>query len=249
VATVGGLVVLFGGQADPSTYLNDTWTFDGTTWTQVSIDNPPPVRAYASVATLDGQMIVFGGYANSTMLGDTWTFDGYSWSAVQVTNPPPARTTGAMARLGESVVLFGGQGAPGFLNDTWVFDGADWTQVQTSNTPAPRYDPSMSAAQGQVVLFGGYGGCTDTSTCSSLLNDTWTFDGTNWTAVSGITSPPPARAWASMTAVHSQIVLFGGNGTGGDMNDAWVFDGASWSAINLTGAPARDSASLAFLPN
>src|SRR5258708_38681331 len=36
-----GPVVLFGG-ASVDALLNDTWTFDGTSWTQVSISNPPP---------------------------------------------------------------------------------------------------------------------------------------------------------------------------------------------------------------
>lgn len=50
MATLGNEVVLFGGNGGYS--LTDTWTFDGTSWTQVSISSPPPARIAPSMATL-----------------------------------------------------------------------------------------------------------------------------------------------------------------------------------------------------
>jgi hypothetical protein len=43
---------------------------------------------------------------------------------------------------------------------------------------------AYDAATGQLVLFGGFVGGT-------YLNDTWTWDGTNWTQQNPTTSPSP----------------------------------------------------------
>jgi Galactose oxidase, central domain len=45
-----GKVIMFGG-SDANGYLNDTWTFDGVTWTQVMAESPPPARAAAKWPT------------------------------------------------------------------------------------------------------------------------------------------------------------------------------------------------------
>src|ERR1700704_997407 len=42
-------VVLFGG-LDSSTYLNDTWTFDGVTWTHETTAVAPPGRVVGAMA-------------------------------------------------------------------------------------------------------------------------------------------------------------------------------------------------------
>src|SRR5512140_329297 len=71
---VSGKVVLFGGY-DATTYLSETWAFDGTTWTRESPPVSPPPRAAASMAydAVTGQLVMFGGYDGTSYLGDTWT--------------------------------------------------------------------------------------------------------------------------------------------------------------------------------
>src|ERR1700755_3072494 len=44
-----GKIIMFGG-FDGAGYLNDTWVFDGITWTQAATDTPPPARAAAQMA-------------------------------------------------------------------------------------------------------------------------------------------------------------------------------------------------------
>ena len=39
---------MFGGDSG-TTYLNDTWSFDGTTWTQIATQSAPPARAAAQM--------------------------------------------------------------------------------------------------------------------------------------------------------------------------------------------------------
>src|SRR5437773_2395211 len=79
-----------------------------------------------------------------------------------------------------------------------------------SSPPAPRLYSAMAydAAHGQVVLFGGYS-CT--LVCGPA-NDTWVWDGTNWTQKSPANSPP-VRAYHTMAydAARARVTLFGGN--------------------------------------
>lgn len=51
-------LVMFGG-FNGSTYLNDTWTFNGATWTQV--DTPIAPSAF-----------LFGGQFGNAQMSDTW---------------------------------------------------------------------------------------------------------------------------------------------------------------------------------
>ncbi len=74
---VRGKIVLFGGY-DASTYLSETWTFNGSTWTKENPSTSPPPRA-ASVMAYDGptqQIVMFGGFDGVNRLGDTWIWDG-----------------------------------------------------------------------------------------------------------------------------------------------------------------------------
>src|SRR5215469_17083128 len=45
---VSGKIIAFGG-FDGAGYLNDTWSFDGTTWTQIATQSAPPARSAAQM--------------------------------------------------------------------------------------------------------------------------------------------------------------------------------------------------------
>jgi len=134
------------------------------------------------------------------------------------------------------VVLFGEVDAQGKVtNQTWVWDGSNWSLKSPQNSPSARTGSAMAydAAHGQVVLFGGL----DT-TAGKLLNDTWVWDGSDWTQKSPLTSPPP-RDGHSMAydSTHSEVVLFGGESPTG--NDTWVWDGSSWTQKSPRDSPER----------
>jgi N-acetylneuraminic acid mutarotase len=248
-----GPLVLFGGDNNFGSFLGDTWTFDGTSFTQVPVSNPPLARYASSIASLGNEVVLFGGMGRTmsaavpTDLRDTWTFNGTSWTqaSVPAANSPPPRDLTAMAALGNEVVLFAGASAT-LLDDTWTFNGTSWTQLSVSNPPPPRRLGMMATLGNVVVLFGGQGNSGD-------LNDTWTFDGTSWTQLS-ISNPPPARNGAMMATRGNEIVLFGGNGSlsgsADYLGDTWVFDGTSWNQVFVSPTPpARDLAVMAALGN
>jgi hypothetical protein len=66
-------VVIFGG-FNASNSLNETRTFDGTTWVQVKTSVAPSVRTAASMAYEQKiqKLVLFGGASGFTVLGDTW---------------------------------------------------------------------------------------------------------------------------------------------------------------------------------
>jgi hypothetical protein len=70
---------------------------------------------------------------------------------------------------------------------TWAWTGS-WKQLHPGTTPpivssaASAYD----AATGQVVMFGGYG---VTGRATGLYDQTWTWDGSDWTLRGGTSGP------------------------------------------------------------
>jgi hypothetical protein len=75
-------VLLFGGFGG-GTELGDTWTWDGTDWTQRSPADAPSRRYSAGTAydAARGRVVLFGGGTNCCgVLGDTWAWDGTEWT-------------------------------------------------------------------------------------------------------------------------------------------------------------------------
>lgn len=256
-ATLGGKMVVFGGggptDADGgATEYDDTWTFDGSAWTQIATATAPSPRGGSGVAVIGGAMYVYGGSSQAnSYLTDTWRFDGATWSQVTTSGPTGPTPTRDAFGMGETAngkaVFFGGDTSTGdFLNDTWVFDGTTWSQVTTGAAPSVRIVPKIVPWNGGALLWGGLTG-------GGMLADTWTFDGTAWTQVNvvGPGSPDSIPANPSAAVLGSTVVLFGGDSAVAS-NATFVFDGASWSQVDFSSHPAvpaaRTAAAMATIP-
>jgi hypothetical protein len=104
------------------------------------------------------------------------------------------------------VVLFGGTDSTGYRNDTWVWNGMTWTQKTPANSPPLRSCQAMAydAARREVVLFGGY----DSDDATRDRNDTWVWDGTNWTQKTPVNRPPGYQCPVMVyDAAREQVVL------------------------------------------
>jgi hypothetical protein len=134
-----GTFVVFGGVSlcgDFFCPLSDTWTWDGTTWTEGHPAHHPTDRAQAALAfdPNTGRGVLFGQGALDR--SHTWTWDGTDWSHIRPLPSPRSRSGSGMAydaALGE-VVLFGGLGSNNgtdlySYNDLWTWDGTSWTRV------------------------------------------------------------------------------------------------------------------------
>jgi hypothetical protein len=123
-------VVLFGGSNGAgdccNIYYGDTWTWNGTTWTQqfpATSPSPRNVPAMAYDASL-GLAILIGGYSTPGQgLSGTWAWNGTTWTELNLADQPSARfgTAPDFDPLNDGLVLFGGEltGDP-FANDTWL---------------------------------------------------------------------------------------------------------------------------------
>ncbi|HEX6160249.1 MAG TPA: kelch repeat-containing protein, partial [Thermoanaerobaculia bacterium] len=112
-------VVLFGG-FDGEDYLRDTWTWDGTNWTEVKPDNSrrPEHRGIFQM-WYDGNLkktVIYSGLgrpdldARITRYSDMWAFDGSGWTKLNPSTTPGERFGAAVARHPDTnkVYLFGG---------------------------------------------------------------------------------------------------------------------------------------------
>jgi hypothetical protein len=257
-------IVLFGGQLQDSPLSNDTWVWNGSTWTDYPATEiqAPPARRLAAMAFDPSlhQLILFGGEgSDGHLLGDTWAWNGASWyqqSVVAGSPSPEARAAAAMAYAGSGrLVLFGGlglanAGARTPLGDTWLWTSAGWTDggSRSGSGPAARAGATVAFDQthGQAVLYGGQSGA---SAGHRLLNDTWVWTGQNWSRRVSRTSPA-ARQQAVMVGddLTNGLVLFAGSGSAGVLGDTWLWNGTAWS-VAPTGSPAaspRVGAAAAF---
>lgn len=207
--------------------LSDTWTWDGTDWTQKNPVTVPPAR-YFSASAYDAarhQVVLFGGVDAEIFLGETWVWDGTNWTKKSPAHAPAPRMSAMMVydAVHSQIVMFGGVNGNTVFGDTWTWDGSDWTQVFPATSPAARYGGAMvfDTKQGQTVLFAG----TDTN---GNFADTWTWNGTTWTQASPATSPEmrffPSYAYDSG---HNVFTIFAG-GQGTDFGDIYLHDTWVW---------------------
>lgn len=239
-------VVMFGG-FDGSTYLNDTWTFDGVTWTQVTTPVAPPARVNMQMAydVLTQKVVLFGGY-NGRYLGDTWLWDGKTsrWTRATPAHSP-APVTGPMLFTGPtgSVEVYGGFDGQLYQLTNWRWTGGDWEQL-SAPTPYAR----ASAAVGvhhftrEVVLFGGLADVNPTNT--------WTYNGRIWTMQSPANQPLLVYGGCAAFDPNLQsVVLFGGASGGFAQHTSWTWSNSNWTQLLTTRAPSpREGAGIAYLP-
>lgn len=236
-----GELVLFGGQLVPSPANSDTWTWNGTDWTQRAPTTSPPARLGHAMCydAARQRVVVYGGLSGATLLNDTWEWDGTNWTHLSPATSPPARFWPTIAYDGTRTILFGGGSSAAPRNDTWAWNGVTWTQITTAHAPTPRYYNSLASnGAGEVLLFGGF------DPTLGYLGDTWTFDGTDWTQRTPATSPI-ARGNCSMgyDPTSARYLLFSGtNSFFSSLEDTWTFAGGQWTQLATQRSPSSRSA-------
>ncbi|MCI4331495.1 MAG: PKD domain-containing protein [Thermoplasmata archaeon] len=206
-------LVLYGG-VDPSggNFFQDTWTFSGGVWTNITTSVAPPARAEAGAAwdPVDQSLVLFGGTNSSVTLGDTWRFVGGTWTELFPSSSPSARVLPVLAfdAADNYLILFGGVIIGTNYADTWRFTNGTWTELFPATAPSGRatfaatYDPQTAS----VILFGGGVGND-----SLFFGDTWSFRGGGWTQLFPVASPA-ARQFSLMVwdSADGYLFLFGG---------------------------------------
>jgi hypothetical protein len=233
------VVVMRGGEGGGG-FLDETWTWDGSRWLLMSPAQSPPVWQPNQSTWLypTGEPLVwdsrrqavelfaytrYAGWSYDVPdLNQVWTWNGSSWTQLPTTGDAPfghgrqpAGTAYDSAR--GSLVFFGHvNGVP----KTWTLTGSVWTLASTSGPSGAAFSMTYDEARSQVVLFGEHG-------------DTWTWDGTKWTAQNPVHSPG-ARGSAAMAydSAHRVVMLVGGVSPADFTNgysDTWIWDGSDWT--------------------
>lgn len=105
-----GRLVLFGGQGAGNVLLDDTWTWDGTTWSPIATSTPPPARAmHAMVTRSTGVQVLGGGDVSGPALLDSWLLQGTQWINLATTGLPAlGQIVAAGDPLADEIAVFGG---------------------------------------------------------------------------------------------------------------------------------------------
>ena len=238
-------VVVFGGATAGGKPQNTTYLYDLSkkTWRTLDAKPAPLARTHHALAYLpqSKQVVLFGGRdALGNYLNDTWVFTGRKWKRLTGGTAPSHRASAAMEPVGggEALILFGGfSPVLGDLQDTWRFADGRWEEVAVSTSPSPRSVSRMTPymKNGGVLLFGGFGPLHPGSKNLVDLDDTWTFDGKDWTRIEPVESPGP-RSGHSMVQDRDTglVILLGGAREGRPLHEVWTFTGTVW---RLSSAP------------
>lgn len=245
-------IVLFGGQGIPTggpgnTLYNDTWEWDGTSWSLVAT-NGPNTRVFGAMAydSARGVCVLFGGLGNPnpTRYSDTWEWNGTTWTQSPTASAPSARSSAAATfdPARNRTVLFGGSDGTSFLGDTWEYDGTNWSLV-SSTGPSPRVTGQMAYASilGKSVLFGGR-----TTNTNTYYDDTWAYDGTSWSQLA--TGGPTQRLSGGLLYDNDRgrIMIFGGLTVSTLWNDTWSF-GFDTATVQTVGSGCAGSTGIPTL--
>lgn len=251
-----GKVVMFGGYiyaGGNNIFHDDTWEYDGTNWAAATPANRPQAREGHGMAydIARATTVMFGGNGGNVgglgLASDTWEYDGVNWAQITTANSPSARSAHAIVydSARGKIVMFGGRAGANYLNDTWEFDGVNWTLATPATSPGGRFYHSMAFdnARGRVVMFGGY----FYSGVGIRLNDTWEYDGVDWTQVATTHSPIGRNGHAMAYDIgRSKTVMFGGyvdspGQSAIPSGDTWDFDGIDWVEVTPANGPSTRS--------
>lgn len=135
----------------------------------------------------------------------------------------------------------------GYLSPGFSTLGDSWELINTAQSPGARYTHGMAYDSNRevMVIFGG----DPDGKGLTHLNDTWEYDGSNWSEVMPDQSPP-GRVNINQSMVYDdsrgKTIIFGGLSIG-RMDDTWEYNGTTWEAVTTTLSPlARDSHAMVY---
>jgi hypothetical protein len=192
--------VLFGGWNSSAGLFNDTWEWDGTSWTQVPATGPQPRdNAALFYDAVRQRVLLYEGVTYGGVYQDMWEYhpdaNPPAWIQLPIVASQlptyqyyPYFTYNPDAAV---AISFGGciPGSPTVpFNDMWQWNSATstWTSVTLppNNAPSPRFDGGFGmvydSGHHQVFLFGGE---TQGAVHGEPLGDTFVYQDPSWTAV------------------------------------------------------------------
>lgn len=189
--------VLFTGESG-GYYVNNTWTFDGNSWTLKNPARKPEPRAYLQLSydSHRDRVVMFGGVNTdaypSKCYDDTYEWDGTNWYRLDPPVHPPRTASYAMTYDShrQVTVMYGGvvqvpTEDPYVVenresNETWEWNGDTWVQRFHEIHPGLSINDRMAydCLRRRCVMFVG------------MRRQTWEWDGADWHQMDPVSNEP-----------------------------------------------------------
>ena len=234
--TARDVLVIHGGLQSGMNF-DETWAWDGQTWTQFTGGGPGAREGALMVYdAARAKTFLFGGSTPDLEIrGDTWEWDGQTWTRMSESGPAP-RFPGGMAydAAREEVLLYSGHFAASTgefvqYDDLWSWHGSSWREIPVQGqTPGHRthtgfvFDP---VTENVLLISGG----SDT-----FLSDIWAWDGEAWDEMPASNTPARSGNNVAYDPERDRFVLFGGVDRPGGvaLDDTWEWDRVQWSCVS-----------------
>jgi ell wall binding domain 2 (CWB2) len=209
----------------------DTWTWNGSIWSQQHPAGSPPAAGGGCAAfdASSGQLLMYGGQSPSaaratTYRTATWQWTGSTWVQLTTASTPPGGNCAMTydAASGLIVMLVGSDptviGSP---VQTWQWDGTSWTRAADLAVPVVRTPIGLAsyygAAEPPPLAFD-----PDTGEALAWVNTTpgpqsggvpttemWAWDGSSWTMNQAANEPILQGSAFGYDDATGQLILFG----------------------------------------
>lgn len=265
-------IVMFGGTASYSyTPLGTTYTYDGATWTLLSLASPPAARTRTAMTWDSARqaIVMFGGSNASGPLTDLWQLNGTGWSQLATVGPTTNQPSLAYDSARSRLVLVGDKQVWEATATTWV----ERTDITLANTYFSWF-AAFDSARLRTVIFGGSesqhweldagvhrhafrpGELSGTRIVFDIaarrvvlhggLNvETWAraADGT-WTLFAPTTTAQPPRGSELVyDPARRRVVAFGDTATEAQ---TWILDDTSWTELATAQPPRRIDTAMVY---
>lgn len=248
-------ITFVGGNLDFASgtrYIDDTWEWDGSTWTQI-----PAVLAEtglsAPVLTSEpatGELTLF---VDTLQRSALYTLVDGRWTVKQERDPKEVFSSAAFSSKNQAVLVTGGSGRDSFGVPNGEVARGDYlvssTQAFRRLPDAVEAGARMNAAgatvrsTGELVVFGGV------DEAARQMAKTLVWDGGRWRTPK---TPDPAtlkpRIRHAMAPLGTdQVLLFGGSSAGQLTDETWVWSATTeaWTLDERTGPSARINSTMA----
>ena len=210
-AGTNAAAIMAGGRAPPD--LNETETYDGTSWTEVANLNVNRSFGASASSAPAPTAIVFGGIDGypTTVHDKTEKWDGTSWTEVNPLNTGRTYPGGAGA-LNTNALCFAGNVSPSKQVESW--DGTSWS-AENSLLGARLEGARGAGTNTAAICFGGTPG-------PQANTESW--NGTSWSQVNDLNlGRSYSVAWGTSTAAMC------GSGNPPLTTNCELWDGTCWT--------------------
>jgi hypothetical protein len=245
VILFGGLVI---GETQLST-LSDTWSWDGSRWTELNPPASPPGLSGALLGydPATKRLVLTGGdtaNAEGKLAGmdGTWTWDGSAWSSQAGGGLPASDVPSDLATddaTGQLILVTTRAGCTGV--ETWRWGGRAWDLLDPATSPTPAVEDALAfdPRSDSLELFPSAGGCGGVDQAVSASPPVWSWDGSTWSFAASPGKTELTGSWELTTSSAGALVV--------TSDGTYLWSGGSggrWSKVSSS--PVDGDSSIAY---